>query len=329
MRTESHIILPDGRRLAYAEFGRPDGRPVFYFHGAPSSRLEPLLVGDEVWGRLGLRIIAPDRPGVGGSDFLPKRGFSDWPNDVIALADALGLERFAVLGNSGGGPYAAVCAARIPERLSAAVIVSGGWQMNLPEAKDNMPFVNRLFLILAERASPLLRLILRAMGRTSMGEREKELATLKARVPPADYAAFAEPGRIEALHEMMRECMRGGTKGPAWDMRLYTREFDFKVNEIRMPVTLFHGERDVNARYALDTNVLIDALNVPSRLEALLGFLSWALPATWLSAVALHELAAGTTSARQRALLEQQIAGPFVRRSRLLTPSAGAWLRAG
>jgi predicted nucleic acid-binding protein len=83
------------------------------------------------------------------------------------------------------------------------------------------------------------------------------------------------------------------------------------------------------AKYALDTNVLIDALNVPSEFEALLGFLSWALPVTYLSAVVLHELAAGTTSPRKRALLEQQIAGPFVRRGRLLTPSARAWVRAG
>jgi pimeloyl-ACP methyl ester carboxylesterase len=251
MNTESHIILPDGRRLAYAEYGRPDGHPVLYFHGAPSSRLEPLLVGEEAWGRLGLRVIAPDRPGVGGSDFQPGRGFSHWPADIVALADALGLGKFAVLGNSGGGPYAAVCAARIPERLSAAVIVSGGWQMNLPEAKDNMPFVNRLFLILAERASPLLRLMLKAMGSASPGEPEKELAKLKARVPPADYAAFAVPGRIEALHKIMHECMRGGTKGPAWEMRLYMREFDFKPSEIRMPLKLFHGEQDVNAPIAL------------------------------------------------------------------------------
>ena len=96
------ITLPDGRRLAYAEFGTPDGRPVLYFHGAPSSRLEPLLVGDDAWRAHGLRVIAPDRPGVGLSDFLPKRGFSQWPNDVVALADALGLERFGVIGMSGG-----------------------------------------------------------------------------------------------------------------------------------------------------------------------------------------------------------------------------------
>ena len=251
LSAESHIILPDGRRLAYAEYGSPEGLPVLYFHGAPSSRLEPLLVGREVWGRLGLRVIAPDRPGIGGSDFQPGRGFNDWPKDVAALADSLGLRRFAVLGNSGGGPYVAVCAARIPERLTSAVVVSGGWRMDLPEAKENMPFVNRLFMILAGRASPLLRLMLKAMGGATMGEREKELAKLKSRVPPEDYAAFAEPGRIEALHEMMRECMRRGTKGPAWDMRLYVRDFDFKPEEVRFPVKLFHGERDVNAPVAL------------------------------------------------------------------------------
>jgi pimeloyl-ACP methyl ester carboxylesterase len=175
---------------------------------------------------------------------------------VVALADSLGLEQFAVLGNSGGGPYAAVCAARIPERLSTALIVSGGWQMNLPEAKDNMPFVNRLFLILAGYAPPLLRLMLKAMGSSSAGEPEKELAKLKPRVPPTDYAAFEKPGRVEALHEIMRECMRGGTRGPAWDMRLYMREFDFKLSEIRMPIKYFHGELDVNAPIALVRRVV-------------------------------------------------------------------------
>jgi pimeloyl-ACP methyl ester carboxylesterase len=251
MNTESHIVLPDGRRLAYAEFGEPGGRPVLYFHGAPSSRLEPLLVGDGVWTSLGLRVIAPDRPGMGGSDFQPARGFSDWPRDVTALADALGLERFAVLGKSGGGHNVTVCAASIPERLRAAVIVSGGWQMNLPEAKAGMPFVNRLFLILAGHASPLLRLMLKAMGGSGVIEPEKELAKMKARVPPEDYAAFAVPGRVEALHETMRECLRQGTRGAAWDMRLYVREFDFKLDEIRIPLKLFHGERDVNAPLAL------------------------------------------------------------------------------
>ncbi len=256
MDTERHIILPDKRKLAYAEFGRPYGYPVIYFHGAPSSRLEPLLIGDEVLGKLGLRVISPDRPGVGQSDFQDNRGFSDWPKDVVALADALGLEKFALLGNSGGGPYVAVCAARIPERITNAVIVSGGWRMDWPEAKNNMPFPNRLFLILAARAPLLLRLLLKAMSSSSQGEREKELAQLKKRVPQADYEAFAVPGRIEAFGQIMREAMRQGTKGAAWDTRLYVREFDFGLDEIRMPLKLFHGEKDVNAPIALVRKVM-------------------------------------------------------------------------
>ena len=258
MNTENQITLPDGRKLAYAEFGRADGSPVLYFHGAPSSRLEPLLIGDDVLGRLGLRVIAPDRPGMGRSDFQPNRGFSDWPKDVISLADALGLGQFAVLGNSGGGGYAAACAARIPERLSAAVIVSGGWRMDSPEAKNNLPLVNRLVFILADKAPFLLRLLLKMMARSSQGEREKELAQLKKRVPPADYAAFEQPGRIEVLNEMIRESMRQGTKGAAWDMCLYVREFDFRLDEIRMPLKLFHGEQDMNAPIAMVRKVVAE-----------------------------------------------------------------------
>lgn len=251
MKIDNSISLPDGRRLAYAEFGQPDGYPVLYFHGSPSSRLEPLLIGEEVLRRYGLRLIAPDRPGIGCSDFQPNRTFSDWPKDVLALADKLGLERFAVLGNSGGGPYVAVCAARIPERLSSAVIVSGGWRMDWPEAKNNMPFINRLVMILAGKAPLLLRLLLKAMGATSGGDREKELAQLKKRVPAADYEAFAEAGRLEAFGQVMRECLRQGTKGAAWDMRLYVREFGFQLSEIKIPVQWFHGEQDENSPIAL------------------------------------------------------------------------------
>jgi pimeloyl-ACP methyl ester carboxylesterase len=261
MNTESRITLADGRQLAYAEFGAAGGHPVLYFHGSPSSRLEPLLIGDDRLSRLGLRVIAPDRPGMGGSDFQPGRGFSDWPRDVSALADALGLGQFSALGNSGGGPYVGSCAARIPERLTSAVIVSGGWRMDWPEARDNMPFVNRLAMTLAGKAPPVLRLLLKAMAATAGGEREKELAQLKKRVPAADYAAFAEPGRVEAFGQAMRECVRQGTKGAAWDMGLYVREFDFRMDEIKMPLKLFHGGRDANAPVALARRV---ASEVPS-----------------------------------------------------------------
>ena len=250
-KTGRQVVLPDGRKLTYAEFGRPDGHPVFYFHGAPASRLEPLLIGDDVLSRLGLRVIAPDRPGMGGSDFQPGRAFTDWPADVLALAGALSWDRFSVLGNSGGGPYVAVCAARIPERLRSAVIVSGGWRMDWPEAKANLPFPNRLTMILARRAPFVLKFLLGLMGEVATGERDKELAQLKNRVPPADYAAFAEPGRLEAFGEIMRESLRQGARGATWELGLYVRDFGFDLDEIRMPLMLFHGELDTNAPIAM------------------------------------------------------------------------------
>ena len=251
VRTENQIVLPGGRKIAYAEFGDTDGTPVLYFHGSPSSRMEPLLIGDETLTRLGLRVIAPDRPGMGGSDFVPRRRFIDWPADVVALADALRLDRFAVLGNSGGAPYVAVCAATIPARLIAAVIVSGGWRMDWPEAAGNLPLPNRLMLFLARRAPILLRGLLATMGGIAQGARDKELAQLKKRVPPADYAAFAAPGRLEAFGQTMREALRQGTGGAAWDLGLYVCDFGFRLNEIHMPVTLFHGEQDTNAPMAM------------------------------------------------------------------------------
>jgi pimeloyl-ACP methyl ester carboxylesterase len=118
------IRLPDGRLLDYAEWGDPSGQPLIYCHSFPGSRAEGRL-GDQPAKHAGVRVIAPDRPGMGLSDFQPGRALVDWPDDVGHLADALGLERFAVLGISGGSPYAAVCAWRLPQRLTDVGIVSG------------------------------------------------------------------------------------------------------------------------------------------------------------------------------------------------------------
>jgi len=105
------LRLNDGRLLGYAEFGDPGGTPVMFFHGFPGSRLEGAL-GHEAAERAAVRMICIDRPGMGLSTFQPGRRMLDWPADVAALADALGIGRFAVGGVSGGGPYAAVCALR-------------------------------------------------------------------------------------------------------------------------------------------------------------------------------------------------------------------------
>ncbi len=107
------IQLPDGRKLSYAEYGDSQGVPVFFFHGFPGSRFDGEYSGQAA-AEMGIRLIAPDRPGMGHSDFQPNRRLLDWPADVGRLADTLGLDKFGVLGYSGGGPHALACAVRIP-----------------------------------------------------------------------------------------------------------------------------------------------------------------------------------------------------------------------
>ena len=254
MATEGNVVLADGRNISFAEYGSPDGHPVLYFHGAPSSRLEPLLIGDDVFVRLGLRIIAPDRPGMGRSNFQPHRGFSDWPVDVTALADSLGLHKFSVLGNSGGGIYVAACAARIPERLHSAVIVSGAWRMDQSRLLTHIPLVMRMMWLLAKHAPALLRLLLKNMS-ASVGS---DLAQMKDILPQPDYDALESRGRYEAFSYVLREAMRQGSKGPAWDMRLYVHPLDVRLQDIRVPLHVFHGEKDSNVPIAMVREALTD-----------------------------------------------------------------------
>ena len=125
-RLQQEVTLADGRTLSFAEYGESNGRPIFYFHGFPGSRLDWLLGSDEtVLKELKIRIIAPDRPDMGYSDYKPHRTVLEWPADVLELADALNCDHFSVLGVSGGGPYAASCARFIKNRVLNTGIVSG------------------------------------------------------------------------------------------------------------------------------------------------------------------------------------------------------------
>ena len=117
--TDSHqsterVRLSDGRTLAYTEYGDPRGTPVMFFHGTPGSRLFHHPDGS-IATNLGARLVAIDRPGFGSSDPDPERTLTDWPADVTAVADALGIGELAVAGFSGGGPYVAACAAELPD----------------------------------------------------------------------------------------------------------------------------------------------------------------------------------------------------------------------
>ncbi|WP_099333107.1 alpha/beta fold hydrolase [Actinomyces minihominis] len=118
-----HIRLRDGRRIDWREYGREDGFPIFYFHGTPGSALEGGVFEDAALEH-GARIIALDRPGMGKSDFLPGRRIVDWPADVSEVARHLGIKTYSIVGWSGGGPHALVCALPLASQLRALGMVA-------------------------------------------------------------------------------------------------------------------------------------------------------------------------------------------------------------
>lgn len=238
------ILLHDGRRLGYCEYGKPEGEPGFYFHGHPGSRLEAELA-DEASAEAGLRIIALDRPGYGLSDFQPDRAMLDWPRDVEEAADALGLDRFSVLGTSGGGPYALACAHELSERVTRAGVVSGVGPYDAPGVTQGMRWQNRVGFQLGARFPPLARLIMWSMERQLRRSPDRVLDAIADAMSPVDAEIARRPEIRNRLGAVIAEAFRQGSRGAALDVVLLGRPWGFRVDEIEPVVFLWQGEADV------------------------------------------------------------------------------------
>jgi pimeloyl-ACP methyl ester carboxylesterase len=246
------VALPQGRALGVLELGDPRGRPVVYCHGFPGSRLEPVLAGPAAAGA-GVRLIAVDRPGYGLSepDPHPDRSLADWPAEVVALAGALDLEHFAVLGVSGGGPYALACARFVPGRLTAVGVVCGLGPLATAVTRRGSPWLGRLVLGLARRAPGLVPPVFGPVAGLMRRHPERLLALLASHVPQRDRDVLERPQVRAALADSMREAVRQGGAGAALDAVLYTRPWGFSLEEIDFPVRLWHGVLDRTAPVAM------------------------------------------------------------------------------
>jgi pimeloyl-ACP methyl ester carboxylesterase len=246
----STITLTDGRILAFAEYGDPHGRPVFFFHGIPGSRL--FRPPDEVTTRLGVRLITTDRPGSGLSTFQHGRRILDWPGDLLQLADRLGTRKFHVAGHSGGGPYALACAYANPERVIGAAVLSGAGPVNSPESTRNMTAINKFGVSIGRFTPwPVWRLLVWFLYRKGY----KDPASLFNRAagdrPAADTAVLNEPGVLELNYASQSEGLRQGTRGFALEARLLVTPWGFRLEQINPPVQLWHGTEDVDAPVAM------------------------------------------------------------------------------
>jgi len=244
MRSDLRVELPDGTVVGYAEVGDPAGPPVVYLHGSPSSRLEVGLPGiREAAEDLGLRVLAPDRPGTGLSTFC-RYSVADYPRLVRRFADALGLGRFAVVGVSGGGKYACACAWVLPNRVTRVALVSSTCSFDLPGARATWNAEDRRLYRIADRAPWLVRLLLAKVARDLRRDPDALFSIVERSAGAADKEVLALPGFREALDLDTGEAFRQGARGAAHDLTLEARPWGVPLERIEVPIEIWHGEDD-------------------------------------------------------------------------------------
>jgi pimeloyl-ACP methyl ester carboxylesterase len=247
------LMLPDGRKLGYAQYGSPNGHAVFYHHGLPGSRIEAASYHD-LGLELDVRIIAVDRPGIGWSTPHPQRTLLDCPKDVEALAEHLQLESYSVLGVSGGGPYTLACAASLPaSKLKCVSIVCGPGPPDV--SMKGADIMHQLGFPYGWKYAPafLIKWLLSrdAFGRMDLSDEQRfqrvlnpsNLASIK---DPRDRAFMANEDLVRLTLRSTREARVQGFDGIALDGKVICSDWGFRVEDIRtdLPVQLWYGKDD-------------------------------------------------------------------------------------
>lgn len=235
------LDLADGRALAYELGGDPDGVPVFFQHGTGDSRLAR-HPDDSLTAELGVRLITADRPGVGGSTPLPGRTLLDWAADATALADSLGLERFAVAGWSGGGPHALAIARELGDRVSAVALAAPLGPFDRPGSRD---LVENRDLRMIWRLSHM-KLLARIAGHVESRSARKDLGHFVASIAkdaPSDEPVLTDPALEPMFEAEMGEALAQDGIGALDDMWAFLG-WGFAPEDVSQHVELFYGDAD-------------------------------------------------------------------------------------
>lgn len=249
------VQLENGGHIAYDEYGDPDGAPVIFCHGWPSSRSMAQLT-DVAARELKARIISPDRPGIHGSAFVAGRTLLDWPPLVRALAQQLGLEKFRLLAISGGAPYALVTAREMPERVPAVALVSGAPPIAELADHSGLWRLHRWMLALHARQPELMRKLFwvaRPLATTRLSLRARPFLRLALQRMDAD--ALRDRVAFEACFESSRQAWRASLEGLIADAEIYAKPWGFRLEEVHVPVAVWHGTRDRTFSFQLAEEV--------------------------------------------------------------------------
>lgn len=238
-------MLPDERTLGFAEFGPPDGKPIFWFHGSPGARRQIPPEARLAAVKRSVRLIGIDRPGVGASTAHLYPSLLGWAHDMRFVADRLGVDRFGLIGLSGGGPYVLACAHALPERVVAGAILGGVAPTQGPEAPAGGA------MQLAVRYEPLLRHLREPLGvmltllAWVLRPAASPVFNLYMRLSPeGDRAVFARPEMKAMFIDDLLQGSRWGLRAPIYDLVLFTRPWGFRLRDIRVPIRFWHGDAD-------------------------------------------------------------------------------------
>jgi pimeloyl-ACP methyl ester carboxylesterase len=235
------IAIGNGRKLAYREYGKPDGRPVVYCHGGFMSGLDIAPWNDAAIAA-GLRIVAPARPGLDGSSDAPGRTTGDWADDVLAFLDGLEIQQASVLGWSMGGQYALACAARLGDRITRAVVVAGALPLTDDQTLGELNQMDRRLTKQAQHRSWAARLTLTAMAQMAKHAPAMWTKTLTKDLPDAEaktVRGLSDPGLAASAAAGL-----SSTRGMVEEYLAWARPWGFDATDIQVPTTIWQGAAD-------------------------------------------------------------------------------------
>ncbi len=246
MHRKDIVQLSDGAVVAFQDYGDLSGTPVLFCHGWPSSRTMAQLA-DQPARSLGIRIISPDRPGISGSSIRLDRKLSDWPRLVEQLVNDLGIDAFRILAISGGAPYAYAAAVAMPERVRAIAVVGGVIPFaDLNDFEGLLPLYRWMLAFYRNQPRVLRQLFRLAQPflafRAPIRLRPLLLKMLLLRA--CDAASLRDDAAFEAIFESQRRAWRGSAEGVMIDAQIYAQPWGFAIEDVRVPVRLWHGMED-------------------------------------------------------------------------------------
>jgi len=251
------VATRTGRHIGVYEFGDPSGRPVVALHGTPSCGAG-FDWADAPARERRLRVVAPDRPGIGQSDRVPMSSVADYAAEIEALADALGIERFVVLGYSGGGPYALAVAQQLADRVESATIVAGAGEIGAWATWKDLARSDRQLTWLSLHTPVVAKAILRLAEVGARLVPTVALWSAEAELPKADREVMRSLGSREAL-ALFTQALAGSAAGAVDDYALLARPWHLQLGDIRVPVHCWHGTADTSVPIA-HTEALLERI---------------------------------------------------------------------